>query len=165
MSIWQNNDGLEVRFGTSQAEVSDGGAPSQSGPSNFHIWEVDLVDLAATVTEFSESNGLTLGKGSIIVGATIDVLVGATSGGAAALNVGIQAKTAAGTDDPDGIDAAVALTAIDTKGERVTCDGAIIGTALDDDYNLTLDYDTAVYTAGRIQITIETKPTLNREDQ
>lgn len=165
MTTWTNSDGLEVRFGTAQAAVSDGGAPSQAGESNKMIFEVDLADLATGVTDFSEANGLTFGKGDIVVGATVDVLTAATSGGSAALNIGLEAKGTAGTDDPDGIDAAVALTAIDAKGERVVCDGALIGTALDDDYDLTMDYDTAAFTAGRIRLTIETMPTLNREDQ
>lgn len=64
-------------------------------------------------------------------------------------------------DDADGIDAAVALTAIDAIGEIVQCDGAVVngtiavGATANGDCYIAPSYNTAVFTAGKGLLTIE----------
>lgn len=57
--------------------------------------------------------------------ATLQVVEPFTSGGAATLTLGL-AQPDGTAIDVDGIDVAIALSAINTKGQRVLCDGALV---------------------------------------
>lgn len=93
--------------------------------------------------------------GAYITDAYLIVTTGFT-GTNAVLNIGLQ--TAAGVAiDADGIDAAVAVTAL-TAGKAVKNDGALVGgTATVGSANayLSIDYDTAAFTAGAAKLVIE----------
>jgi hypothetical protein len=79
------------------------------------------------------------------------------AGATAALNIGLQ--TAAGVAiDADGIDVAIAVTAIDAIGDVVACNGAAVGgivTVGTAPAYVSLDYDTAAFTAGTAKLVIE----------
>lgn len=163
MAEWINDDGLRVTFG--QANVAEGrSSAANAGSTVKKAFEIDLVDAGTAAAVIGEYDEAAIPEGALITGATITVLTAATSGGAAALNVGLTLKDATG-GDADGIDAAVALAALTPAGAQVACNGALINTVLAGDRYLSFDYDTAAYTAGRIRVEIEYRPTLNREDQ
>ena len=87
-----------------------------------------------------------------------------TSGGSATLTMGLWNDDGDGTYsvyDADGIDATIALTAIDAIGDHVLCDGAkvgsgsgvLAGTGSRDLYVSAL-YATAAFTAGEAELAI-----------
>lgn len=162
MATWINNDGIRVTFG--EAVRTEAAAPNQAGENLVVGFEVDLADLATGVTNFGVRDGIAIPKGAIIDSASITVLTAATSGGSAALNVGLTLSDGTG-GDADGIDAAVALTALNAAGKRVVCDGALINTALASTLYFAADYDTAAFTAGRVRVDVHYRPRLNREAQ
>ena len=79
------------------------------------------------------------------------------AGAYAALNIGLQ--TAAGVAiAAQGIDAAIAVTAIDAIGDVVACNGANVGGVVSvgtAPAYVSLDYDTAAFTAGTAKLVIE----------
>jgi len=95
---------------------------------------------------------------SIIESAEIETLTVFTTSDAAALNVGLEQADGTEIDD-NGIDAAVAVTAIDRVGERVVCDGALIGTSIGSAVGQLKVYETTgTFTAGRARLTLRIKP-------
>jgi hypothetical protein len=121
---------------------------------------VDIPAFTAIGTTFGASNidvmNPVIPAGSLILSATLVMTTAATSGGAATLTIGTY--NAAGTAiDADGIDATVALTAIDAIGETVRCDGAHLTTAgyVAENAYIGLIYATAAYTAGAGKLYIE----------
>lgn len=103
--------------------------------------------------------------GAIIQSCTLRVteaFVGAT----ATLDIGwyyINSSGALTALDADGIDAAIAVTAIDAIGDTIVCDGALAGaSALGDQlaetassYFVGASYNTAAFTAGEAELSIE----------
>ena len=165
MSVWVNGEGIDVRFGTSAAVASKGGAPVNSGETNTVVFDLDLTELATGSDLVIDDEMQTLPKGALITEAFIDVLTAATSGGSATLDVGIYGVDDGAAIDDNGIDAAVALAAITPAGARIVCDGAIVGTALAEHSFIGAGAGTAVFTAGKVRVTIKYQPRLNREAQ
>jgi hypothetical protein len=95
--------------------------------------------------------------GAIIVNADLVITDAATSGGSATLTIGTY--NAAGTVvDADGIDAAIALTAIDADGDVVQCDGAQVSgvvTVGSAPVYIGALYGTAAFTAGSAVLIVE----------
>ncbi len=90
----------------------------------------------------------------MLVSATLITETAFTSLGSPTLDIGLQQED--GTDISEtGIDAAIAMTAIDAVGETVVCDGASIGTVLTYNSYVTIDIDTADYTAGRAKLIVQ----------
>ena len=79
----------------------------------------------------------------------------ATSGGAAALNVGLVRLDNTTPIDVDGLVAAAALTTLDTLGEKTAGAGALVGTVLTNPGKIVADYDTAAYTAGTVLVRVK----------
>ena len=94
---------------------------------------------------------------AVILRAHLVMRTAATSGGSATLDVGTYLANGTAVS-ATGIDAAVALTAIDAIGEVVRCDGALItgtvttGTA---PTYIGLKWNTAAYTAGAGKLVID----------
>lgn len=159
---WVNDDGLRIRFGAGEALVSRGGELPYA--SAHHIVEIELLasDLKAhddatdptTVLDWSTRipTGAFLEKAELEV---ITAFVGAT----ATLDIGLVTASdqeAAFTDEDDnGVDAAIAVTAIDAIGDTIACDGALIGTTLGSDsggYLVSAEANTATFTAGEARL-------------
>lgn len=154
---WLNDDGLYVRFGTDQAESAVTGCPSTFGTERELVVDIDYSELPAfgDASTFINTIPVTaLPSGVILKSGTITVTTGFTSGGAATLTLGLAEKDGTAID-ADGIDAAIALTAIDTPGEEVVCDGALIGTKLAATGYVTVDVGVADYTAGRAKLVLK----------
>jgi hypothetical protein len=159
MTAWTNSDGLKVKFGLDESKkAKEGMIPSANGTDK--TIEADIVGVDLTATSATLNGGgvhsVVIPAGALIRRATLITEVAFTSGGSATLNLGLK-KISDDTElDHDGIDATIALTAIDAVGETVTCDGALVaGVALTADAYLVADYDTAAYTAGRAKLIIE----------
>lgn len=154
---YTNADGLRVLTDADQGAVKTQG----TSPGAMHqTLVVDIPAFTAIGTTFGASNidvmNPVIPAGSLILSATLVMTTAATSGGAATLTIGTY--NAAGTAiDADGIDATVALTAIDAIGETVRCDGAHLTTAgyVAENAYIGLIYATAAYTAGAGKLYIE----------
>jgi len=160
MGTWHNNDGLFIRYGRDEAvQTTAGTYPTM--PYGQHVTELRIPALTALgASPAIMSNSVIIPAGATI--ARVDVIAEtlATSGGSAALNIGLIRLDRSTELDYDGLVAALALTAINATGETnqllpgATGAGALVGTKLANAGLLTADYDTAAYTAGELVIRI-----------
>jgi hypothetical protein len=153
MAIWTNSDGLEVRFGLDRTTEQPSGRTA--GEEKTLVWTVaDATTIADTDTAAVAGDEAFIPSGAIIKDAYFVVDTAFTSGGSAALDIGL--KQAAGTNiDDDGIDAAIALTEIDADDDVIACDGALVGTRMANDSYIMMTYDTAAYTAGAGKLVVK----------
>ena len=154
---YTNSDGLRVLTGSDQgAELKQGvsaGAMVQTLVLDF--------DLTAVGTSFGASdinlNNPYIPANSLILRADLVMTTPATSGGSPTLDIGTY--NSAGTAiDADGIDAAIALTALDLAGgETVRCDGAHLTTVgrVSVDAYIGLIRAVTTYTAGAGKLYIQ----------
>jgi len=153
MGIWNNDDGLEVRFGLDRATTAPTGGTSAE--EKIHVFDIpDATELGDTDTAAVSGDAAVIPAGAIIKDAYLVVDTAFTSGGSAVLDLGL--KEADGTNiDDDGIDAAIALTAIDADDDVIDCDGALVGTRLANDSYVMATYDTAAFTAGAAKLVVK----------
>lgn len=155
---WINSDGLLVGFGTELAKAGTGGEFHWTGPFVQHEFDINFANLAPFGTITPLSFTVRIQNGILLTSAELETVVPFTSGGSPTLDIGLVDEDATTTDsyDIDGIDAAIAMTAIDTVGETVTCDGALINTILANSGNkkslVAVRVNTANYTAGRAKL-------------
>lgn len=153
---YTNTDGLRVLTNDDQGAVKTQG----TSPGAMHQTLVVDVTLTSVGTTFGSANidlmNPVIPANSLILSATLVMTTAATSGGAPTLDIGTY--NAAGTAiQATGIDAAIALTAIDAIGETVRCDGVhttVTGLVAVDAY-VGLKWNTAAYTAGAGKLYIE----------
>lgn len=160
MGKWMNSDGLYVKYGT------DEGTPTTAGTfptmvSGQHVTELRIPALTAlTATAAIIADTTVIPSGATIAKVEVVAETAATSGGSAALNIGLSRLDRSTELDYDGFVAAMALTAIDATGETTVLTkgssgaGALVGTKLANAGVLTADYDTAVYTAGELVVRV-----------
>lgn len=161
MTVTANADGLNQAYGLDASKKGRGGAVKTFGTLNQIKVLIDTAvqtNLTAGTTgaAVDPRDGTVLPAGAIITKATFYTEV-AFTGSSSTLDIGLQKLD--GTElDYDGIDAAVALTAIDAVGEQVACDGALVGgvalTAAGIPY---VKAGTAAFTAGRGVLVVDYK--------
>jgi len=161
-ATWTNSDGLVVGFGTHTAD-NNVGAVSAEGPIKTLVKELpDATALEATsaVTVASIApQEVVIPRGSRILEASFQVITAFTTSASGALDIGTH-SAAAVDDDPNGIDAAIAVTALDAVGAVVACNGALVGGVTSagavstSDVVVTFSYDTGVFTAGSGILTV-----------
>lgn len=156
---WTNNDGLYVRFGTEQGTVTTAGEyPTPT--AGMHVTEARITATGLGTASAIVANTTVIPSGATIHKVEVIAETACTSGGSAALNIGLHRLDRTTAIDADGLVAALALTAIDTLGETSelvkgsTGAGALIGTELANPGLLVADYDTAAYTAGEILVKV-----------
>lgn len=154
MTIVANADGVRQRYGLDTQLTARVGAPSTAG----FIKEVMVVLEASRMTL---TGGLVdpdafvvIPAGSLIKDATFVVTEAFDSGGSATLDLGLAIVDGTYTGgDEDGIDVAIAETAIDTAGKAVYCDGAMINSTSASvttvDLYPSYDLDTLAFTTGK----------------
>ena len=154
---YTNADGLFILTDGAQGSVGGEGVTARASRQTL---VVDITS-ANTASTFGSSNidplAPTLPANCIIVNADLVITSPFTSGGSATLTIGTY--NAAGTAiDADGIDATIALTAIDADGDVVQCDGAQVsglvtvgGAAAYVGWN----WGTAAFTGGTAKLIIE----------
>jgi hypothetical protein len=154
---YTNADGLFVLTNGAQGAVNDEGVTAR-GARQVITKKLSLAGLASS---FGSSNidplEAMIPAGAIIVNADLVITDAATSGGSATLTIGTY--NAAGTAvDADGIDAAIALAAIDADGDVVQCNGdqvsgvVTVGSA---PVYIGALYGTAAFTAGEAVLIVE----------
>ena len=155
--VWTNNDGLNIKFGPESARPAVEGSPKQAGLTKTYEFLLDFAELPTTATPERFLNrvpGVIIPAGVLLQSAKIVTLSGFASSGSATLSLGL-AQPDGTTINATGIDATVAKTAIDTVGETVVCDGALIGTILAADACVTVTVGTADFNAGKGKLLIE----------
>ncbi len=156
---WYNSDGLYVKFGTEEATVGKVGMHKMAGPQ--HMVEVFVPDMTALATGATIWDYNTvIPKNARIEKIEVITQTAVTSGGSATLNVGLIRTDITTELDYDGFVAALAIASFNAVGETVsitagaTSAGALLGTTLSNNGYITIDYDTAAFTAGAIRIRI-----------
>ena len=160
MGQWINSDGLVIRLGTTEAEVTRGGELNTLGD---RVWEfvIDLANLGSASAVLEDTQDIVFPSGFMFTEVEIINETAATSGGSATLNLGLIRQDLSTTYDTDGLVAAAALSTFDAVGEtsvlRVGSSGAgaFLGVPLTYAGYLVADYDTAAFTAGRIRVRVK----------
>jgi hypothetical protein len=149
MAEWINDDGLQVKFGTEKVEPANVGGELLSYGEN-RVTEITFAhdDLAAVGTEGILADSVGLPDGCVLEKAEFHVEV-AFVGATGTLSFGVIQRDRSTAVDADGIDATIAVTAIDAIGDVVTCDGALVGTTLTTGGLITATNGTADFTAGK----------------
>lgn len=153
---WTNADGLEVLMHGEQGNVNGKGSTVTSVRNQLVVAIEDATNIPSSADTPGALDGM-IPAGAYITNAYFIVETGFTSGGAATLDIGLYQKDGT-VIDADGVDAAIALAAIDTAGEVVVNDGALVGgtaTVGANDAYVELKYNTAAYTAGAAKLVIE----------
>lgn len=152
MGTWTNSDGLHIRFNGDEAAMKKAGSYGHydAGRQVVEI-QFDGTDVTATGTETILSDGFRIPAGAHLEKAEFEVQDVFTSGGSATLSFGLIDEDRSTAFDADGIDATVAITAIDAVGDTIACDGALVGTKLTNSAPLliTATVGTAVFTGGK----------------
>lgn len=154
---YTNADGLYILTDGAQGSVNDEGVTARGVRQVI----TKKLTLASVGSSFGSSNidplEAMIPANAIIVNADLVITTAATSGGSATLTIGTY--NAAGTAvDADGIDAAIALTAIDADGDVVQCDGAQVSglvTVGSAPVYIGAIYGTAAFTAGEAVLIVE----------
>ena len=156
MTIFKNADGLYVRYGKSQSLPAREGSPSTNGVEKELIIDIEGTKLPAVGVSTFVNGTPTAGlpAGVLLRSATLIPTKAFTSDGNATLTIGLS-KADGTVIDADGIDATIAKTAIDTIGETVACDGALVNTVLADVSYVTVLVGTAAFTAGRAKLVLK----------
>lgn len=154
---WTNKDGLVVWFGTERGETQAGGVTSATPKTLVH--KFTYADIADTDTAAAEADAPFIPKGAFIKSANLYVTT-AFAGATATLDIGLKVAAGTNTDD-DGIDSAIAVTALDAVGDVIVCNGAYVassdltGIRLTADQYIMTTWDTAAFTAGAATLIVE----------
>lgn len=165
-ATWTNQDGLVVGFGTHTEDNNVAGVYG-SGPIKTAVkYLPDASDLevvgSLTVASFSPQD-IIIPRGSRILEATFQVTTAFATGDSGALNIGTNTglvDSAFTADDENGIDVAIAESALDAVGAVVACDGALVGgvtscgAAATSDVQLCFGTTTGTFTAGSGLLTV-----------
>lgn len=162
MSLWTNSDGLRVRLGTTEAEVTRGGFINSDANTTYEF-VIDLVNLGSASAELEDVQDFVIPAGFVFYEVRI-VTETAVTGTNATLNIGLNKQDRSTAYDATAFLAAAPRTDWATVGTSftykvgVTGIGTKVGVAIVDSADahagLTLcaDYDTAAFTAGRIRV-------------
>lgn len=128
MSTWVNDDGLLVKFGTTEATVAKAGETRPFGAGHLVEFDVLYSDLAAFGTEKILADTVTIPEDALLEKVEFYVET-AFAGTNATLSFGLIDQDRTTEIDADGIDATIAVGSL-TDGATITCDGALIGDVL-----------------------------------
>lgn len=163
--LWNNLDGLPIKYGALEATAGTAGEYVTNGPRRYV--EVILADLTTlTTTAAVVDYNVWIPKNARIEQVDVVTVTAATSGGSATLTIGLMKKDAlsqagyATLYSATGLISALAITAFDAAGETnvitvgSTGAGASIGTTLTEKVLISAKYTTAVFTAGKLAIRV-----------
>jgi len=168
-ATWTNSDGLIVGFGTHTEDNGVAGITGGSGTMRTYTIELPdatlLEDTDAITVASLPPQSVVIPRGSQIKEATFSVTTVFTTSASATLDIGTYKAggdgSTSGDDDADGIDADIAVTALDAIGDIVICDGALVGGVVscgataNADVVVVFGYEAGVYTAGAGVLTLE----------
>ncbi len=157
---WANADGLDVYFGKRYTENNI--AASDKPANGLKTIEVYVrgEDIAASVADAAtlaaDPRSAVIPAGSVIKSATF-IVSETFAGSSSTLDIGLT-SLAGVVADMNGIDAAVALSALDA-GDLVKCDGALVFPTASAPtaaaYQVVFGYGTAAMTAGSGRLVLE----------
>lgn len=127
--FWTNDDGLNIRFGLEKGTASVEGKLSTLGDEEQVVVTIDWDNISNTDAPVATHPLVGIPTGAHIISATFYVTE-AFTGTSGTLDIGLWHDDGDGTFsvyDLDGIDAAIAVTAIDAIGDQVACDGVLVG--------------------------------------
>ncbi len=166
-STWTNSDGLVVGFGTHSVDNAVPAVTGNEDHAKTLVMEINapLLEAAASLTAASiPPQGAIIKRGAYITSAKLVVTEAFSTGSSPTLTIGTFKFDAIGTpDDADGIDATVAAAALDTVGEVLNCDGALVnaasgvttvGATSNSDVVVVAGYGTAAFTTGKATLYI-----------
>ena len=151
---YNNADGLLVLTEGAQGAVNQTGS-AEYGP-RFLVINIPAAASIGAATVAPAHNDAFIPAGAYITKASL-IVTTAFTGTSAALNIGLQTLAGAAIA-AQGIDAAVAVTDLASIGKAVACNGTYVaGTTTVGSANayVSLDYDTAAFTAGAGKLVIE----------
>lgn len=174
-NIWQNADGLRVKFGLAEADRTGAfvGEYEDLAGGNEHVTHavVDLAVVAASTSPYILSPTVSIPNGAYI--RMVDVIPTVeTAGSNANLDFGLVDQDCATELDFNGLLAAADIfnagtdlgkvftyypATQDSAGVAVSATtegGALLGTILTNTGLLCMNYDTAAFTAGRLSIKV-----------
>tara|TARA_R110002012_G_scaffold319825_1_gene541485 strand:+ start:13865 stop:14335 length:471 start_codon:yes stop_codon:yes gene_type:complete len=153
MSNFENADGLYVQYGNQDVDNQTG--TSIATVKHFRVGVQDATDIGAADVDPRPDEAF-IPAGSYIKSAYLLVDTAFTSGGSATLDVGLQELDGT-VIDADGLDAAIALTALNATTKAVAMDGALVGgaTKLSADAYISLKRNVAAFTAGAATLVVE----------
>ena len=166
MATWVNSDGLRVNFGLDQVTPERAAKVNTLGEVKQLVVKILGTEVPSTDAPLSKMTGIP--DKAFIVSAQLYVTT-AFVGASATLDIGLWSDDGDGTYtviDMDGIDAAIATTALDTVGQGADdfteCDGALVGVRLNTvaggrDVLVSTHYNTAAFTAGEATLVINYK--------
>lgn len=159
MGTWNNDDGLYIKFGTTEGEVANGGSYRVDGAYSVSTLTITGTDLATGAAIMNDvvwiPDNARIDKVEIVPTTAMD-----SSGDAATLNVGLIQKDRSTEIDYNGLVAALPEASMDPAGDWQTIDvnhtykGALIGTTITEVGYVTADWDTEAFTAGEIEVHI-----------
>lgn len=158
-----NADGLHVMTDGEEGITRSHGAYLDYGPTPGNaevVIDFSQIGSTAAIPGGTGVFGISIPKNKQIEEVELFVENAFTSGGSATLDVGLVRLDRTTELDYDGLVAALALTSIDAKGEKVvlrvgsTGAGALIGQTLTNPGLVTVRYNTAAYTAGKLKVRI-----------
>jgi hypothetical protein len=127
--FYTNSDGLNIRFGLEKGTAAKMGRLSTMGNNHELVVNIDYTDATATDAVVGTHPLAGLPSAVFLESATFYVTTAfVVSSGT--LDIGLWNDDGDGTfsvNDLDGIDAAIAVTAIDAVDDKIACDGALIG--------------------------------------
>jgi len=165
MTVWVNDDGLDVRFGSSKADLRLGGRVKTFGA----MQEVRIKILGANVptADAPIDKSVTIPTNSYLDAVTSQLFVDTSFvGSTATLDIGLMNDDGDGTYstlDDNGIDAAIAVATLVADYDTVP-DGAQMGTSPVNSATATLPlvpsygYNTAAFTAGAATLVLRYRP-------
>lgn len=158
--FWNNDDGLNIRFGLEKATASKVGVKSTMGDEHELHAKIVGADVPSTDAVIGTHPLAGIPDGAYIVSATLYVTT-AFVGATATLDIGLFNDDGDGTysaNDVDGIDAAIAVGSL-TADAEIACNGALVGTTVAGTGNrhlyVSTGYNTAAFTAGEADLVIK----------
>lgn len=166
---WNNPDGLFVGFG---AHDEDGDVMAElpgdgAWKTAVGIWNLaDLEDTDVITIASFDPRALVFKRGTLVRSVILRTLTICTTGSTSLLDIGTYDvdSSSVTVDDADGFDADINCTLMNAVGETVDCNGAnvdgiiLLGATSNSDVQIILGFETAAFTAGRVEITVEYLP-------
>ncbi len=157
---WVSPDGIDVYFGKRYTENHIAGTVHPANGLKALIIEVRGEDIPASVADAgslaADQRAAHIPAGAVIKSATLTVRETFT-GSSSTLDIGLS-SLAGVVSDMNGIDAAVALSALDAN-DVVKCDGALVfpttSAPLAAAERVVFGYGTAAFTAGSATLVVE----------
>lgn len=153
-ATWTNSDGLSVGFGAHNSKNPNAATVRTQGNVETLQMILDYDTLPAAAGTAPSSKSIPIPANSVILRATLQTITDWATADSATLDIG-TVNSAGTAIVQDGIDAAIAASALDT-GDTVICDGAQIGVDVGtSDAYISCEVNTGTFTTGQSQLTIE----------